>query len=120
VGVIVDGLSLPEDAGTVIQAATEALIETGVDLIISNQSHPAWRRALGAAGFIRGPSSWGFAAAPAFARLIDTLDPGGGAVHLNRGDGDGPWGMALDHPQPFASLAPEPRREASRLGELSY
>ena len=105
VGTIVDALALPEHAGAVIQAATEALIETGVDLIISNQSHPAWRRALGAAGFIRGPSSWGFAAAPAFTRLIETLDPGGRAVHLNRGDGDGPWGMALDHPD-VSSFSP--------------
>jgi len=67
-----------------------------VDLIISNQSHRAWRRALSEAGFLRGPSSWLFAPSPALAALVVAVDPRGDAVHLNRGDGDWPWGTGLE------------------------
>jgi hypothetical protein len=98
VGTIVDGFAAPEDAGTVIRASTDALARRGVDLIISNQSHQAWRRALRQTGFLRGPSSWLFAPAPALAALIAAADPAGQAIHLNRGDGDWPWGAGLDRP----------------------
>jgi hypothetical protein len=96
VGAIVDTLALPEHATAVTRAAADALAARGMDVIVSNQRHPAWRRALTAAGFLPGPASWGFAASPALARLIDAVDRGRRAVHLNRGDGDGPWGMLLD------------------------
>ncbi|HEY3279521.1 MAG TPA: hypothetical protein VGJ83_03340 [Gemmatimonadales bacterium] len=96
VGAIVDSLALPEHAKAVTRAAAEALADRGMDVIVANQSHPAWRRALAAAGFLPGPASWGFAASPALARLIDAADPEGQGLHLNRGDGDGPWGMLLD------------------------
>src|SRR5437660_8511311 len=98
VGTIVDGFAAPEDAGAVIRASTHALAQRGVDLIISNQSHRAWRRALSDAGFLRGPSSWLFAPAPALAALVAAVDPAGHAVHLNRGDGDWPWGTGLEGP----------------------
>jgi len=97
-GTIVDGFAAPEHAGAVIRASADALAERGVDLIISNQSHYAWRRGLVEAGFLPGPSSCLFAAAPALARLIATADPAGRAVHMNRGDGDWPWGMGLEGP----------------------
>ena len=95
VGTIVDGLAPPEHAGAVIRASADVLARRGMDLLISNQSHPTWRRALVTAGFLRGPSSWRFAAAPALARLITAADPRGRSLHVNRGDGDGPWGMEL-------------------------
>ena len=100
VGTIVDGFASPEDAGAVIRASAEVLTQRGVDLIISNQSHRAWRGALSEAGFLRGPSSWLFAPAPALAALVAAVDPSGQAVHLNRGDGDWPWGTGLEGPAP--------------------
>jgi hypothetical protein len=103
VGTIVDGFAAPEDAAAVIRASSDALIERDVDLIISNQSHRAWRRALSHAGFLRGPSSWLFAPSPALGALVAAADPTGDAVHLNRGDGDWPWGAGLEGP---ASLPP--------------
>jgi hypothetical protein len=104
VGTIVDGFAAPADAAAVVRASTDALSERQVDLIISNQSHRAWRRALSAAGFLRGPSSWLFAPSPALAALVLAVDPSGHAVHLNRGDGDWPWGMGLEGPaRPAAS-----------------
>ena len=96
VGTIVDCFAAPEHAGAVIRASTDVLGRRGVDLVISNQSHEAWRRALRRTGFLRGPSSWLFAPAPALAALVAERDPARRRVHLNRGDGDGPWGTVLD------------------------
>ena len=88
VGTIVDCLAPPEDAVTVIRAATHTLEERGVDLIASNQLHAAWYDALISAGFREGPSNFLFAASPALDSLIS--DEYVGHFHINRGDGDGP------------------------------
>jgi len=88
VGTIVDCLAPPEDAVTVVRAATRTLESRGVDLIVSNQLHAAWSQALAATGFRRGPSNFLFAASPALAVLLE--DAGDGELHINRGDGDGP------------------------------
>ena len=98
VGTIVDGFAAPEHAGAVIRASADVLGQRGVDVIISNQSHHAWRRGLVQAGFFPGPSSCLFATAPALASLIASADPAGRAVHVNRGDGDWPWGAGLEVP----------------------
>jgi hypothetical protein len=84
VGTIADCLARPEDAGIVIHAARVYLERRGVDLIISNQGHPAWTGALRADGFFRGPSNFLFAASPALGAA------GISEYHINRGDGDGP------------------------------
>jgi hypothetical protein len=88
VGTIVDCLAPIDDAATVIRAATRTLEERGVDLIVSNQLHAAWRGALDGAGFRRGPSNFLFAASPALAALMPEAEDG--EFHINRGDGDGP------------------------------
>ena len=88
VGTIVDCLAPPESAPSVIRAAAGLLAQRGVDLIVSNQLHAAWSRALLASGFRAGPSNYLLAISPAF------VDASGGAnhdqFHINRGDGDGP------------------------------
>jgi hypothetical protein len=66
-----------------------------VDVIISNQSHPAWGAALRRAGFLEGPSHCIFAAAKRLAEQIRAVDPEAREIHLNRGDGDWPWGVNL-------------------------
>ena len=104
VGTIVDGFAAPEDAAAVVQASCDALAQRQVDLIISNQSHRAWRRALSRAGFLRGSSSWLFAPSPALSELVFAGDPGGDAVHLNRGDGDWPWGAGLEAAPPAGGV----------------
>jgi len=88
VGTIVDCLAPPEDAVTVVRAATRTLESRGVDLIVSNQLHAAWSQALAATGFRRGPSNFLFAASPALAVLLEEAVDG--ELHINRGDGDGP------------------------------
>jgi hypothetical protein len=95
VGTVMDGFALPEDAEAVMWLAARALEDRGVDLIISNQSHPAWGSALQRAGFIEGPSNCLFAADKRLAGWIKTIDPEARELHLNRGDGDWPWGVNL-------------------------
>ena len=90
VGSIVDCLALPEYASQVIGASARALEERGVDLLVSNQSHPAWSRGLRRAGFLEGPSNFYFITSKPLTRLLEESDPGSAGIHLNRGDGDGP------------------------------
>ena len=45
-GSIIDALAAPGEEKRVIRAATTALQRAGVDLIATNFTHPAWRRAL--------------------------------------------------------------------------
>jgi hypothetical protein len=91
VGMLVDGLAPPADADSVVALATQQLEARGVDLLVSNQMHPAWRAALRHAGFARGPSNFLFGASPALAARLRALDPRWRELHVNRGDGDVPW-----------------------------
>jgi hypothetical protein len=86
VGSLVDGLALPGNEGLVVDHAVRALEERGVDLMVSNQSHAAWKRALRLAGFAQGPSNFAFACSQQLAMDIESLE----SCHINRGDGDGP------------------------------
>jgi hypothetical protein len=95
VGTIVDVLARPEYAESVMWLAGQALEQRRVDVLISNQSHPAWGSGLRRAGFIEGPTNCVFAASRPLADLIRATDPTGHELHLNRGDGDWPWGINL-------------------------
>jgi hypothetical protein len=85
VGTIVDGLAPLESVAAVVRAATALLESRGVDLIVSNQMHNAWSRALLEAGFRRGPSNYLLALSPAFGVPGNETE-----FHFSRGDGDGP------------------------------
>jgi len=90
VGSIVDCWALPENAATVIRAATQALEKDGVDLIVSNQSHHAWCGALEQAGFLKGPSTFIFAASKKLTELLlPPLQEKPASFHITRADGDG-------------------------------
>ena len=93
VGTIVDCLGPPESAPAIVRAAAGLLERRGVDLIVSNQLHAAWSRALLESGFRTGPSNYLLALSPAFAQAVGQAGyPPGPPVnfHINRGDGDGP------------------------------
>ena len=90
VGTIADCFAAPSDAGAIIDAATAELESRGVDLIVSNQSHAAWLGALRAAGFRDGPSNFIFAASRRLSKLLDPFEQTMPAIHMTRGDGDGP------------------------------
>lgn len=96
---ILDCLALPEEAPAVIHAAACYLENQGVDLIISNQSHPAWQKALRSAGFFPGPSTFLFASVPSLTKLLHAADPLRQRMHFTRGGGDVPlaWHTG-DHP----------------------
>ena len=90
VGSIIDCLSLPENADEVLACVSKFLEKKGVDLIVSNQSHVSWCKALKNAGYFNGPSNFIFAASKKLAECLHPYDPAGKDIHLNRGDGDGP------------------------------
>jgi hypothetical protein len=92
VGRITDVFAAPADAGVVTRAAADALAASGVDVMVSNQLHPDWVAALRRNAFLTGPSTYVFAPTAPLAEAIRAADPAGRRVHVNRGDGDGPWG----------------------------
>ena len=90
VGSIVDCLAFPGEESAVIQAATEILQDEGADLIVSNQSHSHWTRALRYSGYLKGPSNFNFGVSPQLSTLLGPLEAALPLVHMTRGDGDGP------------------------------
>jgi len=89
VGSIVDCWAAPENAAAVAQAATQALEKEGVDLIVSNQSHQVWYRAFETGGFLKGPSTFVFAASRKLTELLEPLEETRPSLHITRADGDG-------------------------------
>ena len=89
-GSLVDCFAAPGDAAAVALAARETLERRGVDLLVSNQAHAAWGRALRAAGLLAGPSNFLLALSPALAKTLAAARVEDRDIHMNRGDGDGP------------------------------
>jgi hypothetical protein len=89
VGSIVDCWTAPENALPVMRAASQALKESGMDLIVSNQSHQEWGRALEDCGFLKAESNFIFAASKKLAALLDPFEQSQFRMHFNRADGDG-------------------------------
>jgi hypothetical protein len=89
-GSIVDCLALPGEEEAVMRAATHHLRRLDVDVIVSNQSHRAWRHALRRCGYLRGRSTYGFVASPALIAALDPWPMQRELIHMSRGDGDGP------------------------------
>jgi hypothetical protein len=93
VGSIVDCLARPEDAGQVVAVATRFLRRIGVDIVVSNQAHPAWARGFAQNGYAVLPNRRLFAASPALRELLAPFDETAAGLHLTNMDGHGP--MAL-------------------------
>lgn len=89
VGSIVDCWASPEDALPVMRAAADTLEQGGYDLIVSNQSHHEWGRALEQCGFLRAESNFIFAASKALAALLQPFEKNQSLLHFTRADGDG-------------------------------
>jgi hypothetical protein len=85
-GCIVDGLAAPADVGMLTAAACTHLEAAECDLLVSNQSHPAWISALRRQGFLKGPSNFILALSPELAACA----PAPSLLHFTRADGDGP------------------------------
>jgi hypothetical protein len=89
VGSVVDCFALPGELFSVVRGATQALERQGFDLILSNQSHEAWREAFNAAGYLPGPSNFIFAASKKLTELLTPFEEVRLKMHLTRADGDG-------------------------------
>jgi hypothetical protein len=89
VGSVVDGFALPGELFSVVRCATQTLEQQGFDLILSNQSHQAWGAAFKAAGYLRGPSNFIFAASKKLTELLAPFEEVRPRMHLTRADGDG-------------------------------
>ena len=85
VGMIADCLAEPKHASGVVRVALDALQSSGVDLVFSQQLHPAWTGALRSHGFLSTPSNFAFYASPQASKPIEWS-----SCHINRGDCDGP------------------------------
>ena len=93
VGSIVDCLADPADAGEVVAAATRFLSQRGLDIIASNQSHPAWARGFAENGYLVLKNRRLFAASPALQQLLEPLAETVQGMHLTNMDGHGPAGF---------------------------
>ncbi len=89
-GSIADCLSAPADAELVVRAAQAELCRRGADIIVTNQMHEAWNKALKGGGFLSGPSNFVWAISPSLKKHLDPLSQTVPDAHINRGDGDGP------------------------------
>jgi len=89
VGSIVDCWAGEENACAVIGAATRALEDRGMDLIVTNQSYHTWCKAVRVNGFRQGPSNFIFAASKDLARLLEPFEETRQQMHFTRADGDG-------------------------------
>jgi hypothetical protein len=85
-GCLVDGLAPPADVALLVGEACKRMERARCDLLVSNQTHPAWIAGLRQHGFFQGPSNFILALSPALAACRTELL----RVHFNRADGDGP------------------------------
>lgn len=101
---ILDCLALPRDAEAVIAAATRCIAGLDADVVLSYQTHPAWRKALRRAGFHGRLSTFQFASAPELTGRIRAADATRSGLHLTRGSGDVPvpWGSRIQQLQPVS------------------
>jgi hypothetical protein len=87
IGILVDGFGEPSRVPLLISAGTEYLSKQGVDLIVANWSHLAWRAASRSSGFLQGPSSYFLFWPKSKSEVL--ASEGLGAMHFTRGDSDG-------------------------------
>jgi hypothetical protein len=87
VGTIVDGVVLPGCEVGAVRSAARLLLDRGADVVVTNQSHPAWRAACRRAGLVGARSNYVLATSPSL--LAPRVDIASCGEHFTRGDGDG-------------------------------
>jgi hypothetical protein len=93
VGAIANCLAREGHEDAVIAGANYYLRDRGVDLIVSNQAHGAWVKALNRAGYLKYRSNFVLALSRLLTEKIKVHDPLLERVHMNRGDGDGAYNL---------------------------
>ena len=90
VGSIIDCLALQGHETDVVVASTNLLQQARADIIVSNQSFPAWKNSMVLAGYLKGPTNFFFATSPELTRMMYPYHKTVENIHMVRGDGDGP------------------------------
>jgi hypothetical protein len=93
VGSIVDCFADPRDAGEIVSAATDFIRRRGVDVIVSNQSHPEWIRGFAENGYLTLANRRFFVASPELKRILEPFAETAGGLHLTNMDGHGPHSL---------------------------
>jgi len=93
VGMIGDTFGLPEDAGAIVFAAYEHLRESGVDMVMANNSHPGWVAGYEDAGFFKVDDRRVFCAAPALQEALEPFEQTRRGLFMTNMDGHGPMGL---------------------------
>lgn len=89
-GSLVDCLAIPGEEETVVLLATRHLRTLKSDLVVTNQTHQTWLRALQRNGYGTGPSNFILACSPKLVEALVSLETARPHLHFNRADGDGP------------------------------
>lgn len=93
VGSLIDCLAAPDDAEAVVGASLRFLRARGVDVVISNQAHPAWIAGFAAHGFEAVADRRVFAASPGLQTALAPFATSQRGLHLTNMDGHGPMGL---------------------------
>jgi hypothetical protein len=89
-GTVADVFARPGDADDVVAVATRFLADRGVDLVVSNQSHPAWIDGFARSGFLLLRDRRLLALSPALGEALAPLEETRRGLHLTNMDGHGP------------------------------
>lgn len=89
VGMIVDAVAHPKDSKMVFAVGVRELARAGTDIVVSNQLHPAWRRAMKSLLLPPAPSNFVFAYSQPMKSLLQNTNALE-EVYITRGDCDGP------------------------------
>jgi hypothetical protein len=90
VGSVVDCLALPADAAEVVHAATRWLARRGVDIVVSNQAHPAWAGAFRDNGYVVLQAQRYFVVSPELQKALAPFEESARGLHMTGMDGHGP------------------------------
>ncbi len=93
VGTLADCFAAAGEAPAVVAAADRFLTQRRVDIVVSNQLHPAWGGALREIGYEEGPSNFFFYFSADLASELGELPAWERHAHVNRGDGEGPGNL---------------------------
>ena len=89
VATILDSVCLPGSENAVIRSTLAMLHARGAELVVANQTHQGWLKAMRQAGFLNGPSNFLCALSPRLRDALEPFDTEYLRVHISRADGDG-------------------------------
>lgn len=93
VGAVVDLFAHPDAAARCVHALLPSLQSEGVDVVVSNQTHPSWVEGFRRSGYWISPNHRTFLASKKLSKLLRETDPDAAGMHLTNADGDGPIGL---------------------------